>query len=215
MFHITPRDTAVVLTDPQNDFLSPGGAGYHLTNEVIAHNNTVANLEYLLATAKYYGYLVFVSPHYLYPFEHEWENMSPIETEMLVKLKVYSKESQYVMPPPGSDFVDVLKPYILDGQTIITSPHKVTGPQTNDLAFQLTKRGIKKVILAGVMSNLCVESHMRDLIERGFQVAVVHDATAAPGMESYNAAMVNYKFFASAIWDTVQACNEMKNALQQ
>ena len=212
MFYINRKDTAVVLTDPQNDFLSTSGAGYHLTKEVIAHNNTVVNLEHLLSFAKYYGYLVFVSPHYLYPHEHEWQNMSPIEAEMLVKLNVYAKESQYVMPPFGSDFVDAFKPYILDGKTIITSPHKVTGPQTNDLAFQLLKRGIKKVILAGVMSNLCVESHMRDLVERGFQVAVVHDATAAPGIDSYNAAMVNYKFFASAIWDTVQACNEMKNA---
>ena len=214
MLHVNPKDSAIVITDPQNDFLSPGGAGYHLTKEMIEYNNTVVNLEKLLRAAKHYGYLVFISPHYLYPHDRKWRNMSPIEEEMLVNLKVYTKESQFVWPPFGADFVDVLKPYILDGKTIIASPHKVTGPQSNDLAFQLTKRGINKVILAGIMSNLCVESHLRDLVERGFQAAVVHDATAAPGMEAYNAAMVNYKYFASAVWNTVQGINALKNGLR-
>ena len=35
----------------------------------------------------------------------------------------------------GADWLDVLKPYIEDGKTIVTSPHKVYGPQTNDLAL--------------------------------------------------------------------------------
>jgi nicotinamidase-related amidase len=41
------------------------------------------------------------------------------------------------------------------------------------------ERGIEKVILAGMSANLCVESHMRELLEQGFEVAVVKDATAA------------------------------------
>jgi nicotinamidase-related amidase len=54
--------------------------------------------------------------------------------------------------------------------------------ESNDLALQLRKHGFDSVILRG-MSNLC--SHMRDLIESGFRVAVVKDATAAailPGL---------------------------------
>jgi nicotinamidase-related amidase len=47
------------------------------------------------------------------------------------------------------------------------------------LALQLRKHGFDSVILAGMSANLCTESHMRDLIESGFKVAVVKDATAA------------------------------------
>ena len=70
--------------------------------------------------------------------------------------------------------------------TVITSPHKVFGPEQNDLALQLRKFGIDRVILAGMSGNLCVESHMRELLEMGFEVAVVTDATAAailPGLD--------------------------------
>jgi nicotinamidase-related amidase len=79
----------------------------------------------------------------------------------------------------GADFLEQYKPYIFHKNTAITSPHKVYGPENNDLVLQLRKRGINHVILAGMSANLCVESHMRELIEQGFKVTVVSDATAA------------------------------------
>ena len=60
------------------------------------------------------------------------------------------------------------------------SPHKVYGPENNDLVLQLRKRYISKIILAGMAANLCVEAHLRELVEQGFEVAVVKDATAGP-----------------------------------
>ena len=65
----------------------------------------------------------------------------------------------------GADWLERYKPYIEDGQTVIVSPHKVHGPESNDLVLQLRKRGINKVILAGMSANLCVESHMREIDE--------------------------------------------------
>src|ERR1700730_14843241 len=64
--------------------------------------------------------------------------------------------------------------------TVVASPHRVWGPQTNDLVRQLRKRGISKVILGGMLANMCVESHLRDLLEQGFEVLVARDATAGP-----------------------------------
>jgi nicotinamidase-related amidase len=84
----------------------------------------------------------------------------------------------------------------------------VFGPESNDLALQLRKAGISQVILAGMSANLCVESHMRDLIEDGFEVVVVSDATAAakfPGYDGYEAAFVNYRMIASDVWGTDEA----------
>ena len=108
----------------------------------------------------------------------------------------------------GADWLALYKPYIEDGKTVIASPHKVYGPETNDLVLQLRKRGIDKVIIAGMSANLCTESHMRELLEQGFEVAVVKDATAAaqvPEGDGYAAALVNYRFMANAVWTTDEA----------
>ncbi|WP_455366182.1 isochorismatase family protein, partial [Kaarinaea lacus] len=78
---------------------------------------------------------------------------------------------------------------------------------------QLRKRGIDKVILAGMSANLCTESHLRELMEQGFEVAVVTDATAAAQVEEgdgYEAAQVNLRFMANATWTTKQAVSAME-----
>jgi len=93
----------------------------------------------------------------------------------------------------GADWLEQYKPEINNGKTIVVSPHKVYGPSNNDLILQLRKRQIKKVILIGMSANLCVESHLREFLERGFEVAVVADATAAavlPDADGYAAALV-------------------------
>ena len=80
-------------------------------------------------------------------------------------------------------------------------------------SLQLRKRGITKVILAGMSANLCVESHLRELLEQGFEVAVVTDATAAaqaPGLDGYAAALINFRFLANTLWTTAEATSAMK-----
>ena len=69
----------------------------------------------------------------------------------------------------GADWLKRYKPYIEDGETVVASPHKVYGPENNDLSLQLRKRGIDRVILAGMSANLCVESHLRELLEKGYE----------------------------------------------
>lgn len=103
-------------------------------------------------------------------------------------------------------------PFINDGETVVTSPHKVYGPESNDLVLQLRKRGIEQVVLAGMSANLCVESHLRELLEQGFEVAVVGDATAAaqlPGFDGYEAAITNFRFLASDLWSTGEAIERL------
>jgi len=53
-----------------------------------------------------------------------------------------------------ADWLDRFKRYIEGGKTIVVSPHKVFGPQTNDLVPQLRKRGIGKIILGGMLANM-------------------------------------------------------------
>jgi nicotinamidase-related amidase len=95
---------------------------------------------------------------------------------------------------------------------VVSNPHKVYGPETNDLVLQLRKHGIDRVVLAGMSANLCVEAHLRELLEQGFQVAVVKDATAAavvPGLNGYEAALTNFRFLANEVITTAQATARM------
>jgi nicotinamidase-related amidase len=98
---------------------------------------------------------------------------------------------------------------------VVVSPHKVYGPESNDLALQLRKRGIDKVILAGMSANLCVEAHLRELTEQGFEVCVIKDATAGaqlPGGDFYQAALLNFRMIASSVQTTDQITQSMKEA---
>ena len=74
--------TALVLTDPQNDFLSPDGVTWGVVGESVTANNTVANIETLLQTAKQSGIGVFVSPHYYYPTDNGWQFEGALEALM-------------------------------------------------------------------------------------------------------------------------------------
>jgi nicotinamidase-related amidase len=206
--------TALVITDPQNDFLSPEGVTWGVVGESVTENNTVANIETLFATAKAQGIPVFVSPHYYYPTDKGWKFEGALET-LMHAIGMFDRVDPLSLEGfegSGADWLDRYKPFIKDGETVVTSPHKVYGPETNDLVLQLRKRGVDKVILAGMSANLCTESHMRELLEQGFEVAVVKDATAAaklPDYDGYQAAVVNFRFMASAVWTTEEAVAAM------
>ena len=207
---IDTERTALVITDPQNDFLSPEGATWGLVGASGQANGTVANIETLMKTAKASGIEVFISPHYYYPTDDGWQFGGAVET-MMHSINMFERKGALTtvgFEGSGADWLEVYKPLINDGKTVVTSPHKVYGPESNDLALQLRKRGIDKIILGGMSANLCVESHMRELLEQGFEVAVVKDATAAaqtPEIDGYAAAVTNFRFLASTVWTTDQA----------
>ncbi|MCH7519821.1 MAG: cysteine hydrolase [Candidatus Dadabacteria bacterium] len=213
---IDKERTALVITDPQNDFLSPDGVTWGVVGESVTANNTVSNIESLFKTAKDSDIPVFISPHYYYPTDHGWKFEGALE-KLMHDINMFDRTGPLDLDNfegSGADWLDIYKPYIQDGKTVVVSPHKVYGPETNDLVLQLRKRGIDKVILGGMSANLCVESHMRELLEQGFEVAVVKDATAAaivPEGDGYQAAVINYRFLANTVWTTDEAVENMRN----
>jgi nicotinamidase-related amidase len=213
---INKNDTAVVITDPQNDFLSEKGVTWKLVGDSVKENKTVENIERLLKAAKKNGFEVFISPHYYYPTDHGWKFEGTLE-KVMHEIKMFDRPGALNLDGfsgSGADWLERYKPLIEDGNTIVASPHKVYGPENNDLMLQLRKRNIGKVVLAGMSANLCIEAHMRELIERGFQVAVVKDATAAarhPELgDGYKAALINFGFIANAVLSTDDAVEAME-----
>ena len=211
---ITQGNTALVITDPQNDFLSPKGVTWGVVGESVKKNNTVENLESLLKAAKANDIPVFISPHYYYPTDKGWHFEGALET-LMHAIGMFDRDDHLSLDGfegSGADWLERYKPYINDSKTIVANPHKVYGPENNDLLLQLRKRGIDKVILAGMSANLCTEAHLRELLERGFEVAVVSDGTAAaiiPEGDGYAAAMVNFRFMANDVINTREAVAAM------
>jgi nicotinamidase-related amidase len=208
-----PR-VALVVTDPQIDFLSEKGVTWGLVGASVTQNKTVPNIERLFKAAKKAGIPVMISPHYYYPTDHGWKFEGALE-KVMHNIGMFDRSSAYSMEgfdKSGADFMPQYKTYIFDGKTIITSPHKVYGPEQNDLVLQLRKQKIDQVILAGMSANLCVQAHMHELLEMGFEVAVVKDATAAaqiPEGDGYLAALINFRFMANAVWTTDEAVSRM------
>jgi len=208
--------TAIVITDPQNDFLSPDGVTWGLVGESVKKNGTVENLETLFKLGKENGIPVFISPHYYYKHDHNWKFEGALETAMH-GMGMFDRGDQLNkegFDGSGADWLELYKPYIAQDYVTVSGPHKVFGPEQNDLSLQLRKQKIDKVILAGMSGNLCVESHMRELLEDGFEVAIVGDATASaivPGYDGDQAAQTNFRFIASHVYTTEELKNELKN----
>ena len=204
------KRTALVVTDPQIDFLSPDGVTWGVVGASVEHHNTVGNIERLFKTAKQHEMTVAVSPHYYYPTDHGWRFEGALE-KLMHKIGMFDRKGPLTtegFENSGADFMPQYKKYINDGKTIVTSPHKLYGNESNDLVLQLRKHRIDQVILAGMSANLCTESHMRELLEQGFEVAVVRDATAAamlPEGDGYLAALTNFRYMANAVWTTDEA----------
>jgi len=208
---IDPKDTALVITDPQNDFLSPDGVTWGLVGDSVTENRTVEHIDELVAAAKSADMGVFVSPHYYYPTDGGWQFGGTLENVMH-EIDMFARRDALSVDGfegSGADWLERFKPWLTDGRTVVASPHKVYGPASNDLSLQLRKRRIDKVVLAGMSANLCVESHLRQFLEDGFEVVVVKDATAGarhPELgDGYESALRNFGYLASGVLSTDEA----------
>ena len=148
--------TALLITDPQNDFLSPKGVTWGVVGKSVTDNNTVENIDALFKTAKANDIPVFVSPHYYYPTDHGWQFEGALE-RLMHNIGMFDRKGTLTtdgFEGSGADWLDRYKKYINDGETVVSNPHKVYGPETNDLVLQLRKRGIDKITLGGMSVNL-------------------------------------------------------------
>lgn len=217
-FEIVEGHTAVVITDPQNDFLHTDGVAWGVVGESAVENNTIENLQTLMETAIETEIPLLISPHYYYPTDYGWTLKGGTLEKLMHDIHMYNRKGTLTLEGfenSGADWLDQFKPAINHEKTVICNPHKVFGPENNDLILQLQKLRIEKVILAGMSANLCVESHLRELLERGFDVCVAADATAAakvPGLDGMLAALVNFRMLASDVWTTADTVEKMKSA---
>jgi len=214
---LDPRRTALVVIDPQIDFMSPKGASWSIVGESVTEQRLVPNLIRLFEAAKRAGIPVVISPHYYYPHDHAWKFGGPLEI-LQHNLRMFDRRGPLTLDGfagSGAEFMQELKKFIDDGKTIVCSPHKLYSPEANDAVLQLRKQRVDQIILAGMAANLCVESHLRHFLELGFEVAVVRDAVAAakvPEGDGYLAALINFRFIANGVWTTDETVKRLMQA---
>lgn len=186
--------TAIFITDPQNDFISEGGAGWPIVGKSVKENKVVERLVKLKEAAKEIGILVFYSRHMYTKKDYEhWSSLNGID-------KIMFGNNMFIEGTWGYDFHPDLKP---DENTVVLNPHKgLSNFWTGDAALQLRQYGIDTLIMTGMVANMCVESHARDAIENGFDLIIVADATASASDETLQAAHINYEFLAHEVVTT-------------
>ena len=199
------KSTALLIIDPQNDFLSEKGAVWDLIGSEVQKYNVVEKLKQLREMAKKVGMQVFYSPHYYTENEYAtWQHLNFVDKVMFER-KMFNQGSW------GADFHPDLKP---DENTIVLSPHKgLSNFATGDINAQLRQRDIKTLIIAGMSANLCVESHVRDAAENAFDIITVKDATAGAGEEATQAAHTNFGFLSDEVLTTQEVVQRLEDSV--
>ena len=112
MFQVKTTDTALDITDPQNDFLSPQGVTWAMVGESVTQNKTVVHIEDLFKAAKQAGLHVFVSPHYYYPTNHGWKFEGTLE-KVMHDIHMFDRDDALSLAGfegSGADWLEEYKP---------------------------------------------------------------------------------------------------------
>jgi nicotinamidase-related amidase len=191
-------ETALLIVDPYNDFLSEGGKLYDRIKDVAATVDLFANLRKITTAARAAGIQIFIVPHHR---AHEgdyahWKHMNPTQ-------RVTDKLQTFAAGTWGGEWHPEFGPQ--EGDVVIKEHWGQSGFANTDLNEQLRQHGIEKIILVGLRVNTCLESTGRFGMELGYHVTLVRDATAAFSMEEMHAAHdVNGPMFAHEILTTAE-----------
>jgi nicotinamidase-related amidase len=178
MAKIPANKTAIVLIEPQNDFLSPGGTMYAFIKEQLAKRNVIGNLKRLLTSARGKVKIFYVPFH---PFEKgfpelkkggpAYEGLRGLE----IGMKADWGTGAWLKGTPGPEIVDEIKPQ--PGDIIIEGKSTLDAFHSTALDYFLRANEIEYVAFAGFHTNWCVESSARSAYDKGYRVIVVRDCT--------------------------------------
>ena len=178
---MSPKTTAIVLIEYQNDFATEGGIFHNAVKEVMGANRMLPNTVKVVTEAREAGATIV---HVPISFSGDYHEITPNPYGILkgvVDNKAFRKGTW------GVEIIDELKPQPED--IVIEGKRGLCGFQSTNLDFILRSRGIQTVALGGFLTNCCVESTMRSAYERGFEVITLTDCTAATSQKEQDAAL--------------------------
>ena len=167
---IDPKTAALLLIEYQNDFTSEGGALHAGVKPVMESTNMLANTAHAAAEARAAGVTVMFAP---ISFAMGYRE---INSEPYGILKGVVQANAFICGTWGAEIVDSLSPSPQD--IIIEGKRGLDTFASTNLDFILRSRGIKTLVVAGFLTNCCVESTARTGYEKGFNVVALSDCAA-------------------------------------
>lgn len=187
-----PKTTALVLIEFQNDFTSEGGTLHGAVAEVMEATGTLPNAKKALEAARGAGVTVIHSPISFAPGYYE------ITSHPYGILAGVVDSNSFVKGTWGCAIVGEVAP--ADSEIVLEGKRGLDAFASTNLDFILRSKGIKTVVLAGFLTNCCVESTMRSAYEKGFEVYTLTDAVGATSVEEHaNAIKYDYPMFSKPI----------------
>jgi len=191
-YEFDPKSTALIVIDMQRDFIEPGGFGEALGNDVSKLAKAVQPCAKLLAACRCAGLLIV---HTKEAHKPDLSDCPPTKRYRgSCKLRIGDQGPMgriLIAGEPGSDIIQDLKP--IEGETVIEKPGKGAFYAT-PLADILQGADITHLIFAGVTTEVCVQTTMREANDRGYDCVLAEDAT-----ESY------FPAFKTATLDMIRA----------
>ena len=185
---LDPATTALVLIEYQNEFVSDGGVLHNAVAAVMDKTGMLANTVALVDAARAAGVTVMHAPITFAPGHGE------LSRHPYGILKGVVDGNAFVKGTWGAAIVEDLTP--AEDDILIEGKRGLDTFASTNLDFILRARGISTVLLAGFLTNCCVESTMRSAYENGYRVVTLTDCTAATSAEEHdNAIAYDYPMF--------------------
>jgi nicotinamidase-related amidase len=186
----TQSGLALLIIDMQRDFLEPGGFGSVLGNDVTPLQAIVPTVVRLQQAFRQLGLPIFQTVEGHRP---DLADCPPSKYQRgNPPLKIGDPGPMgriLVLGEPGNAIIPALAPH--PGETVIPKPGKGAFYNTN-LEFLLKTQNISHLIVAGVTTEVCVQTTLREANDRGYECLLVEDATASyfPEFKQATLAMV-------------------------
>jgi nicotinamidase-related amidase len=177
---IKAEDTALVFIEYQNEFTSEDGALHGAVKECMEATGTIENSKKVMDEARGAGCTII---HLPITFEEGHSEISKKPYGILAGIK---EGELFKSGTWGAKICDTMTPSA--GDIIAKGKNGLCGFASTNLDFLLRQNQVKNVVLAGFLTNCCVESTMRSAYELGYNVYTLKDCCAATSIEGQNAA---------------------------
>ncbi len=176
---IPAKKTAIVLIEPQNDFLSKGGTMFQYIEKQLQERNVIRNLERLLEGARGKVKIFYIPFQAFKPGFPELKPDGP-GTGGLRGLEMTMKADwgvgAWLEGTPGPEIIRELTPR--DGDIVVKGKLTLDAFHSTAINYLLRANEIEYVAFTGFHTNWCVESSARSAYDLGYRVVVISDCTA-------------------------------------
>ena len=174
-YQLPENAPALIIIDMQKDFVEPGGFGESLGNNVSLLKKCVPVISEVLMTFRQLNLPVIHTREAHKPDLSDCPDAKRLRGDPVLKIGDEGPMGKLLIDGEiGNCIIDELKP--IAGEVELAKPGKGAFYNTS-LQKILDEKGITHLIFAGVTTEVCVQTSMREANDRGFECLIIEDAT--------------------------------------